>query len=242
MTDKLLLPVRIPELGPAFGRLPDRPDPAQPDPLAPIRLRLVTRLLDAAGEARRRAAADEREGALAALASPVWLDAWEEAVGAVADQLLRDVAFRLDDAARRARMGRRHRLLPTEAERRGIASRLGATGAGFVAALDRLEAAAVAAETATARQREAMDGWREALIAAARRLEAAWDTLRGEAVTERATWEVEIDRAAAWRAPWWPVVLVASALLGIAAWIGGILGGYFAAPNWFVGLWQAVVR
>ena len=137
---------------------------------------------------------------------------------------------------------RRRRLLPTDAERRGIATRLGATGSGFVAALDRLEAAAGAASAATARERDVMAAWRDALLGAARRLDAAWDGLLTEARAEQGTWESEIARTEQWRAPWWPVVLVGSGLVGVAAWVGSILGGYAPAPDWFAKLWRAVVQ
>jgi hypothetical protein len=244
MTEKLLLPVRVPELGPALGRLPNRPDPAEQDPLAPIRLRLVTRLLDAAGEARRRAAQGDRRGALDATGAPIWLAAWDEATSAVADALLTGVTTGVDEAARASRIPnrRRRRLLPSEEERRGIATRLGVTGAGLVSALDRLTIATEAAAHATARDRQAMDNWREALLGAARRLESAWERLVEEYHRERATWDREMSAARSWRAPWWPVMTIGAAVIAAATWIGLITGGYLTPPDWFVRIWQAVVR
>ena len=243
MTERLLLPLRVPELGPALGRLPRRPDPADPDEWAhAYRLRLVTRLLEAAGEARRRAAAGERDAAFAALGAPVWLDAWEEAVAGVADRVMDDVATALDAAGWRRRMSRRRRarLAPTDAERRGVAARFGAVGAPLVSALDRLEQAGAGARQATARERDAMDAWREALAGAARRLEASWDALLAAAAAERTQWQRDIDTTARWRPPLWRVAALGLPLLAAALWLGLVFGGYVAPPAWLTRAWRAL--
>lgn len=85
---KALLPLRIPELGPSFGRLVTglgRDADGGGLELSGVRNHLVTRLFDHAGEARRLAANDERAAAIAALSRASWLAAWEEAVAAVAE-------------------------------------------------------------------------------------------------------------------------------------------------------------
>ena len=71
-TPSLLLPLRIPELGPALGKLVTGTRRVTTPSLEDERRHLVTKLIEAAGEARRLAARDERAAAVA-LPGAVWL-------------------------------------------------------------------------------------------------------------------------------------------------------------------------
>ena len=102
---KLLLPIRVPELGPSLGKVLTGTGREPADPVMEhARIALVGRLLEASGEARRLAADGERNGAIAALALEVWLDAWEQTVGGIARTLVERVNARLDANARAVRM------------------------------------------------------------------------------------------------------------------------------------------
>jgi hypothetical protein len=238
---KLLLPLRIPELGPSFGKLVTGTGRTPGGmTLDPIRHRLVTRMIEHAGEARRLAANDERQPAVAALGRELWLAAWEEAAGAVADGLLQRINERLTGEARAVRMPRRlrRRVLLEPGERRALAARLGSSGAILIRALDDVQQQGEAALAATAMEREAVTTWQEALRTAARRLEAAWLVLEDAVEAEAARWTAVADRVAAWRKPLWPVVLVGGIALLAALWLGLTFGGYLPAPDWLVRLWQ----
>lgn len=240
---KLLIPLRVPEIGPALGHLvTGSPDGERS--LDAARLQLVTRILEHAGEARRLAAREERQAALAAVGARVWLDAWEEAVASVAGALVREIHERLEAAASVARLPSRleRQLLLDAGEQRAVAARLGSAGAGFVAALDVVDRCAADLMPATAVERPRLTAWQDALLAAARRLEAAWLALEQAVATERAAWERVAQRAARWRRPLWPVLVVAPPLLALAVWLGLIFGGYVPAPAWLHDLWMLVAR
>lgn len=240
---RLLIPLRVPEIGPSLGRLVTGTG-RRPGGLAldAARVRLVTRLFDAAGEARRLAANGERDAALTALGRRVWLDAWEDAVGSVAALLVEQIAARLDRAAVAARMPprrrRAHRL--EEGESGAVTARLGSAGAGLVPVLDRLEAAAERLRGATALERDALTTWQEALLTAGRRLEAAWVMLEERADAELAHWDTVAAEIAGWRPSLWPVVAAAVPALAAAVWLGLILGGWLPAPAWLQAAWQSV--
>lgn len=240
---KVLLPVRVPELGPSLGKVITGTgrDPAGLQ-LDAVRHHLATRLFDTAGEARRLAARDERQAALAAVGRTAWLEAWEEAVAGVAELLGAQIEDRLRAAALHARMPRRRlaRLLPDATARRALVARLGGTGVGLVPALDLLERRAEAALGATGLDRDVMDGWQEALRTAGRRLDAAWIALEETVEREWAHWERLAAEIAAWRKPWWPVVATGAIVLAGAVWLGLVLGGYLAAPGWFAAAWAMV--
>lgn len=241
---KLLLPVRVPELGSYLGKvITGTGRDAGGLVLDGIRYRLATRVIDAAGESRRLAARDERHAAVAALSRAVWLEAWEEAVTTAADVLADSLADRITEEADVVRMPRRvrRRVLPDDDDRQSIAARLGVAGASLVPALDALETAAEAAVGATALERAAMDAWRDALRTAARRLDEAWIALEAAIDTECARWESRIRGVARWRKSLWPVVLTAAAALAAAVWLGLVLGGYVRAPDWFARVWQRVL-
>ena len=81
---KLLLPIRIPELGPSLGKLLSgtgrRAGAVQLDA---IRYKLGTRIIESAGEGRRLAANEERSAALEAVGRVNWQHAWDEAINAL---------------------------------------------------------------------------------------------------------------------------------------------------------------
>lgn len=237
---KVLLPLRVPELGPYLGKVITGTG-REPGglPLDGIRYRLATRVIDAAGEARRLAQREERRAAVAVLGREMWLEAWEEAVKSVGNLLADRAAARIEREARVVRMPRRlrRRWLPGSDDRRALTARLGAAGAVLVRAVDAIEGAAANAVRATALERARMDAWREALCSAARRLDEAWLRLEEAIVEETARWEARGRQVAIWRKPLWPVVAAGIPALALAVWLGLILGGYAAAPTWLSDLW-----
>jgi hypothetical protein len=240
-TAKLLLPLRVPELGPSLGKLVTGTHRViRGVSLDGVRTRLASTLIECAGEARRAAAADDRARAVHALNRAAWLSAWEEAVAATARVVLERVNPLLDAEARAVRMpGRRRReVLLDAAEQRALNARLGSAGAPLVAALDRLEGTGPGALNATPLTRGAMDDWQGALTTAARRLEAAWLALEDMAEAELARWAAVGEDIRRWRQPLWPVWLMLALCLPAAGWLGLILGGYRDAPAWLQQLWS----
>lgn len=240
---KLLIPLRIPELGPSLGRLITGTESGLPGLDGP-RVQLVTRLLEAAGEARRLASHEERDAALAAIGARAWLDAWEEAVGTVASGVIGRVEANLDEAARRVRMPKRliRRLTLDTAERRAVTARLGSAGAPLISALDQLERRAAGAATATPAERANLDAWQAALLLAARRMEASWLALERAVDAETARWAALAARVERWRRRRWPLVAVGVPALAAAIWIGLIFAGYVTPPSWLQHAWQLVAR
>jgi len=242
-SEKLLIPLRVPELGPFMGKVVTGSG-AVPGGLRldAFRHRLATRIFEAAGEARRLAGREERQAAVGAIGREAWLEAWEEAVGAIAILVAERAARRLVAEARAARLPRRKRkrLPPDVGEQRAIAARLGSAGAALVPALDQIEVRAEAALEATALERDAVEAWQDALRTSARRLEASWLDLENAVVGETRRWERMADDVSRWRKPWWPVVVVTVLGLAIAGWLGLVLGGQLQAPGWFSGLWHQV--
>ncbi len=235
-------PWTVPELGPSLGRLTDPPSPGPRSPLGltydDIRLELVTGIFDLAGAGRGFAASGDREGAMASLGRVAWIGLWEHAVGAAAARIGEAANRRLREAAVESRFpDRRMRaLLLAPGDVRAIAARLGSGGAAFVSALDALEQTVHSASGASARGADPIDEWRVALEAAARRLESAWLALAASADAEELHWREEVDRLRAWRRPLWPVWLVSAAVVGIAGYLGLVLGGYLPAPPALMGL------
>lgn len=228
---------RIPELGPAFGRLcdPPRARPAGALALDDLRFQLVTGIFDLAGAARAFAAAGDRQGAVASLGRIGWLDRWETAVDAAADRIVARVNGALESAAAESRLPPRRlrRALLTDADRRTIAVRLGSAGGGFVAALDALEQKVPRAAGTSA---AGWDEWRDALLAAARRLESAWSALEAAAADEIEYWDRQVAAVRGWRRPTWPVWLLTAAVLALATYLGLVLGGYLPVPPALRGL------
>jgi hypothetical protein len=225
----------VPELGPSLGRLTD---PAQPSAgplgvrLDDIRLKLVTGVFDLAGAARSFSAAGDAVGAAASLNRVAWLALWEQAVAASAERITATVNARLEEAAAESRYPRRkvREVILTPADTRAIAARLGGGGAPFVAALDELEQAAYGLSTRAGRERAIGATWRAALLATARRLEAAWLALEEAAEREQLRWQADVRRVHAWRLPSWPLWLISALVLGGAIYLGLVLGGYVPVP------------
>jgi hypothetical protein len=238
---RLLIPVRVPELGPALGKLLTGTGRTLPDPARERhRVAMLGRLIEAAGEARRLAAEGTRAEAVRTLGLEFWLDTWDQAVGGIARELVNRVNGRLEAEARAVRMPRRlrRRVLLDAAEVRGLTGRLGVAGAELVPALDHLQAQGVRLLGATAADRTALDDWQQALLTAARRLEAAWLALEDQVDEEAARWREDEALVAAWRRPLWPLVVAGVPALAAAAWVGAVLGGYLPSPAWFARAWE----
>jgi hypothetical protein len=158
------------------------------------------------------------------------LELWEKAVAAAAERVTATVNARLRAAGEESRYPERRlgQLLLTPDDTRAVGARLGSGGAGFVAALDSLEQ--------IGRSGSASREWRDALTAAARRLEAAWLALEESAEAEQRHWTAEVERVRAWRRPAWPLWLVTLLVLAAATWLGLVLGGYLPVPGPFRGL------
>ena len=210
----------LPELGPALGRLVHPASASSSDRLlAPVRLALVTRLLEAAGVARAAFAAGRPAAARAALSPAAWTATWDAAAAQAAAILIRQLDEQLMGAAAAARMpawrAERHRV--TEAEHRGIHARLGSGAGALLRAASELE-------------RVAGPEWPDQVLATARRLETAWSALAAAAERELAEWEADIEAVAAWRRPQWPLWTLSAAALALALWSGLVLGGYLPVP------------
>jgi hypothetical protein len=233
------MPLRVPELAPSLGRLLVPRRLAEPwVRLDDIREDLATRIIELGGEARGAAAREQRERVLEGLGRRAWLTAWERAVRSAAERVAAALDQAIADAARRVRMPRRQgegRLL-SGGERRAIAARLGSGAERFVAALDALDAAAERARHASVLDKEAHVEWRDALRAAARRLEAAWLALEEEVGAEARRWAPEIEAVARWRPSLWPVLALWTPLAAVSIWLGLTLGGYLPAPLWLAAL------
>lgn len=240
-SSKLLLPLRIPELGPSLGKLVigtgRTPGAVRLDD---IRYRLVTRVIEAAGEARRLSANEERGPAVAVLGRDAWLAAWDEAVGALATTLVDRFDAQLQAEARAVRMPRRlrRRVALDHGERRSVAARLGSSGAILIPALDAVERCGETALAATALERDAVTAWQESLKTAARKLEAAWLALEDAVEAETARWAEVTDRVAQWRKPLWPLWVLGALAVVLAGWVGLMFGGYLPAPEWLIRLWE----
>jgi hypothetical protein len=238
---KLLIPLRIPEIGPALGKLVTgtnrRPVGIS---LEPVRDHLVNRLIGSLGEARRLASNGERDAALSTLGRSTWLGAWEEAVGSVASHLEDKVNQRLDAEARAVRMAKRLRrgVALSPAERRALAARLGTTAAGLIPVLEGLEERRVSLANATALQRDALEAWQQAILGVARQFEAAWLALEQAVETELAHWSRVADDVSQWRRPLWPVVAIGVVGAALACWVGLVWGGVLSPPNWMVNIWR----
>ncbi|MEO7985202.1 MAG: hypothetical protein ABI766_01625 [Gemmatimonadales bacterium] len=227
----------VPELGPSLGRLTDPSAPGSRTPLGltydDIRLDLVTGIFELAGAARGFAASGDTEGAMASLGRVGWLGLWERAVGAAAARIGEAANSRLREAATESRFSARKlkELLLTSTDVRSISARLGSGGAPFVGALDALEQA-----VHSARANSRQDEWRAALEAAARRLESAWLAMVAAATIEEQQWRNEAERVRAWCRPMWPVWVVTTIVLAVAAYLGLVVGGYLAVPEPLRGL------
>jgi hypothetical protein len=240
---KLLLPIRVPELGPHLGKLVTGTGRAPGGVnLDEPRYRLVTRIMDIAGEARRLAARGDRGPAVAAIGRTAWLEAWEELVAGVAELLMTRMNQHLTAEAEAARMParRRRRVLLGAAAQRALTARLGSAGAPLVRAVDDVEARAAGALVASGLQRHELEAWQSALKTAARRLEASWLALEDTLELEVARWRRAADEVASWRRSMWPVVIVGVVALSAAIWLGLVVGGFIGSPAWLTRVWQGV--
>ena len=224
----------VPELGPSLGRLvdpPPTPAGALLVPLDDIRLALVSGVFDLAAAGRSFAASGDPQGAVASLGRVAWLHLWEKAVATAAARIAGEANARLRDAAAESRFPARrlHALLPGDEEVRAIGARIGSGGGPFVAALDALEHSGYGSGT-RAREVMGLRGWQEALTAAARRLESAWMALEAAALEEQEHWAGEIGLVRTWRRPTWPLWLITAVVVGAAAYVGLVLGGYLPVP------------
>lgn len=240
-SSKLLLPVRVPELGPHLGKLVTgtgrRPGGLSLDA---VRLELATGVMELAGEARALAARDERWPVFEAVGREAWLSSWDRAVEKVAALLLAEFQKKIEAEAGAAGMPRRlmRRFLPSEAEKRALKARLASAGAVLVPAVDRLAGLAQKAAAATPAERALLEEWQETLKAAARKLEAAWLALEEEVEREARRLDEIAGAVARWRRPIWPVIVAGLAGLAGAIWLGLVLGGYLPFPQWLADLWS----
>jgi hypothetical protein len=237
--------VRIPELGPSLGKLVAGSG-RTPGGLCidAARERLTTRIIAAAGEARRHAASGEDAAAFEALGPAVWQAAWDETVSEVADRVVHEVNRHLSAEARAVGMSRRRvqRVSVADDERRALATRLGALGAQLVPALDAVERHATTATGDSGGARVSREPWQQALMVAGRRLEAAWLDLEDAVEQEVAHWRQVAGEIAQWRRSLWSVLVFGAAATGIAVWLGLVMGGYVESPEWFSSLWRRVFR
>jgi hypothetical protein len=234
----------VPELGPALGRLCNRAEPpvGRWVTLDDIRLELATRIFELAGAARAFASADDRAAAVSSLNRQAWLTEWERAVSTTTERIVQAVNLRFDSAGLEARLRtpRRKELLLAESDRRAISGRLGTGSLPFLSALDELEQVVPSASAPGARGEAAVPEWQDRILSAARRLESAWLALESAARREEALWSPEINRVQSWRRPTWPVWLVTGLVLGLATYLGLILGGYLLVPAPLLPLAQEV--
>ncbi len=240
---KLLIPLRIPELGPSLGKLiTGTGRDVSGFSLETNRYRLVTKIIEMGGEYRRMYKNDERVAALKSLGRDAWLGAWDETVGPIADGLVERLSAHLEAEAAAVRMpARLHRRMNIdEVECRAIGARLGSAGAELIPALDEIERHSTALIEATATERPALDAWQRAQLTAARRLEEAWMLLEDGVATELGAWKAVGDEISRWRKSLWPVYLVGTVGASVAVWAGLMWGGVINTPAWLIGLWQVL--
>jgi len=229
------MPLRVPELSSPLGRLIVPRRLAEPwIQIDDEREALATRIIELAGEGRRAAEREDREGVLSATNSAAWLSAWEQSVRRVAERVAQALDREIKRSARRIRMPRRQwkKRLLAPPERRAIAARLAAGGDVFVAALRALDQAAATARQASVLDRDAHGEWQDALRTAARRLEAAWLALEAAVEAERERWAPELALVAAWRPSLWPVFAFWIPFAALVVWLSLVIGGYLPAPAW----------
>ncbi len=237
--------LEIPELGPSLGRL-IVPTPAAQGSLhwiglEDIRVALVSQLFELAGDARRWAREGDRELALATLNGAAWDTAWGSAVESVAERAAAAISDRMLAAARESRLPARYaRHLPLDAaEVRALAARLDRGSQPLRESLVTLDQLAPAARSERA-PLTAVHEWQAALLASARRLEAAWLALEEVLREEWRTWGAEVEEVRAWRRPLWPLVAIGVLVLAIASYFGLVLGGYLPVPGPLSGMVERI--
>lgn len=227
MTASGTLPLRVPELGPALGRLilpsgaPVSSPPAPLTHLASIRLELVTALFERGGAARDELERGNVAGAVQRLAPEGWRQLWDAAAARAAAVVRTRIDAELARAAGRSGfpLRRLQRLAVTDLEAESIELRLVACAAPLVGALEELARA------------RTTGGWPETLVRAAQALEVSWLELESVAGAEEAAWRPEAARIAAWRRARWPRWVVAGSVFAVALYAGLVLGGYLPVPQ-----------
>lgn len=215
-------PIQLPELGPLLGTLVASPVelPASRAALEDARNELLSQLFDKAGAARTALATGDPTAARKVLGASSWLGAWERAVAIAARSVGQEIERRLRNAAVESRYPRKRlaALLPDAEERRVLAARLSAAGIGLEEAVPLLE--------------NPSRSWDEALRRVAGELEAAWDRLVVTALQELEVWDRRAMEVRAWRRSWLPLLVVGAMALGLAVWLGLVVGGFLPAPAW----------
>jgi hypothetical protein len=247
--------IEIPELGPAIGRvaLPggSETSPAARLPLDVIRLELASAIFDMAADARSWSSAGDRQEAVDALAPSGWVAAWETTVRQSAEYAANAIDHRIRGAARESRIPKRRlrRLLLTDAEKRAIAARLGRGGTGLTLGLEALEVETGRMREAGVLDRDANARWRTALIKSGHALESAWLQLEGASVEEWNRWTPLVESVRAWRRPRWLLALLTISILGVALYLGLVIGGYLQGPpfldpvaEWWWTWWDRLVE
>lgn len=235
----------IPELSPSLGRLIVPLTAAQASThwigLEDIRVALVSQLFELAGDARRWAREGDRELALATLNGAAWDTAWGSAVESVAERAAAAISDRMLAAARESRLPARYaRHLPLDAaEVRALAARLDCGSQPLRESLVTLDQLAPAARSERA-PLTAVHDWQSALLASARRLEAAWLALEEVLREEWRTWGAEVEEVRAWRRPLWPLVAIGVLVLATAGYFGLVLGGYLPVPGPLSGMVERI--
>lgn len=226
----------IPELGPALGRiaLPPATHPeTAPVPLDRIRLELATAVFELRDDAQTWYTTGDREAAVEALGRSAWLTAWEAAVRETATLVADLIDERIRAAAAESRLPRRRRerILLSLGERKAVQARLGAGGLGLHAALEELDQVGSEFKAHSADRARAL-AWQEALTGAARQLESAWIALEEAVAQEWERWTPLVESARRWRRPRWVAWIVTVVVLGVAVYVGLVIGGYLPTPPW----------
>ena len=240
-SSKVVLPIRIPEIGPALGHLVTGTiSPSSTISVDQQRVQLATRAMELTGQARLLAASNDRESAIAALGRDGWLEAWEESVAAVAQHVTDRLDAQLRAEADAVNMPARvqSRIILNDAERRALAARLGSAGAKLIPALELIESRARGVLEATGPDPSGVENWQDAVLSAARQLEASWLALEVGVEAEVAKWRSVADQVARWRRPLWPVVVFGLVATAIATWVGLMWGGVLVVLTWLELIWS----
>ena len=221
------IPLRVPELGPALGRLilpsgvPVSSPPAPLPYLAEIRLDLVTALFQLGGAARQELDRGNIAGAVQRLAPEAWRHLWDAGAARAAAVVRTRIDADLVRAAEASGfpLRRLQRLAVTDGEAESIELRLAACAAPLMVALEEV------VRTRTA------GGWPDAVTRAAQVLEVSWLELESKAAAEEAAWRPEAARIGGWKPARWPRWVTAGVLIAAATYAGLVLGGYLPVPG-----------
>jgi len=160
------------------------------------------------------------------------------------------VDARIAAAATESRIPKRRSrsLQLSPAEHRAMHARLGGGSLALATGMDGLERVAHEVRDAGLLDREAQNRWRGALTEAARRLETAWLELEEAVHQEWHRWTPLVESARRWRRPRWVVWTVSLVVVGLAIYVGLVLGGYLPGPrflyafaSWWWNWWDRLV-